>query len=202
MQPQYEPIKFPFPPRTLDDCMLWAEDYANQMMRVGGSVRPTYLFVCANGMPGIFVFSNGAFDVEDKEKFSKHGKFVCLANNAIICVFVAEMYVITRDHNTLGDELPSEALDREEGVQILGEAQEGHMTKAKFLRTIRNDRGEFFNFGPSEHQVLGSAEGGEVEGRFSRMLPPIEPPKEIQEMAQMWLAIHGLKRQTFTGDQS
>jgi hypothetical protein len=185
--PKYEPPTTGFPPKTLDDVMAWAEHYANHFMRLTGEVRPAFFFIAGDGEPGMFLYEGGNFDASEKDAFSEQARIVFLSVAAKACVFISETWTIRRPLKT--DEMPRDALDREEGVTIFGEAREGHLIKAKTLRTIRTDNGKFFGFGESEPTTVNPSEGDTLTGRFTHMLSERVPPPHIQDMAKIVLQL-------------
>ena len=174
-------------PTDLDTLAAYAEGYAEFAMKNIGRVPPTMLAISPEGLLHFIPESLG--DERAKNDFANVGRLICAAYGATNMVMILESWVtMAKPGQTLDTETPpSEALDRQEFVVVMGETA-GRKTQ-RFLPIVRTDAGGFFGFGDSN---LPQFDG--IEGRFAGMLPPVEPPAETRAMAQALLAAMGVTR--------
>jgi len=90
-------------------------------------------------------------------------------------------------------EPPSEALDRQEMVALLGETV--GQREQKSLPIIRSDNRTFFGLGEFNGPKLD-----DFEGRFAQVLPPTKPHAKAQRLARAMLTALGVTEQTPRGD--
>jgi hypothetical protein len=83
-------------------------------------------------------------------------------------------------------EPPSEAIDREEVIVLMGEDRTGQ--RQKFLPIIRSDNGRFFNLGESTMPTMDN-----IEGRFAQILSPKIPDEQGKLLAQAMLKMKQAK---------
>ena len=78
-------------------------------------------------------------------------------------------------------EAPSEAIDRQEHVVLMGESREGN--RQRFLPIIRSGNGKFFGLGdPHEPSA-------DTQGRCAGILPPEEPDAATRQLAKVMLQV-------------
>ena len=172
-------------PIDIDTLVAYAEGYAEFVMKNSGRVPPTMLAVTADGT--IHYLPESMEDERAKNDFANIGRLICAAYGATYVVMVLESWVTMAKPGQPLDmgTPPSEAFDRKEFVVVMGESA-GKKTQ-RFLPILRTDAGGFFGFGEFD---FPQTEG--FEGRFTGMLPPIEPPAETRAMAKALLAAIGV----------
>lgn len=116
---------------------------------------------------------------DDKDQFVGLARLVCLAYDATACVMATESWLkLARPGEVLDlTEPPSEAVDRQEMVVLMGEDRSG--PRQRFLKIIRSDNGKFFNLSPA---VIPQVDN--VSGRFAQILPPHAPDFQMQSLAR------------------
>src|ERR1039457_3085672 len=170
---------------TLDDLLAQAAHYVGFCMRNSGKMSPTLFLIGADG-PVMFVPAS-LVDANEKDAFANTARLVCIAHAATVCVMALEAWMKTA---TPGEKLdmtepPSEALDRQEVIVLMGELHDGQ--KQKFLPIIRSDNGKFFGLG--ETTVPGM---DKMEGRFAQILPPKVADDQMRLLAQTMLKVKGV----------
>ena len=101
--------------------MTQAEGYANFSMRQIGHVPPTLL---ARSPDGLLQFTpNSLADERAKNDFSNTARLICVAYGVTAAVLVVESWMtLAKPGESLDPtEPPSEALDRQEVVALMGE---------------------------------------------------------------------------------
>ena len=130
-----QPSPQPHPqPRTLDDLLANAEHYARYCMGNSGRVTPALFFLGLDGQ-GMFVPQSLADD-SAKDDFADQARLACVAHAAYACVMVLEAWARFAKPGEKLDtsEPPSEAMDREEYVILMGESRQGN--RPRFLPII------------------------------------------------------------------
>jgi len=179
-------MKAPPQLKTLADLMAQAGHYAEFCMRRSGTVSPTLFLIGTDG-PMMFQPPTLANE-QDKDDFANAARLVCIAHNASACVMTLEAWLKTAQP---GEELdltepPSEAMDRQEVIVLMGEDRSGQ--RQQFLSIIRSDNGKFFGFNEAAIPTPDT-----MTGRFAQILPPQPPNPEIQTLAQVMLKLAGAK---------
>ena len=137
-------MKAPPQLKTLADLMAQAGHYAEFCMRRSGTLSPTLFLIGTDG-PMMFQPATLANE-QDKDDFANAARLVCIAHDATACVMTLEAWLKTAQP---GEELdltepPSEAMDRQEVIVLMGEDRSGQ--RQQFLSIIRSDNGKFFGF--------------------------------------------------------
>ena len=179
-------MKAPAQLKTLNDLMSQAGHYANFCLRNSGSMPPT-LFLVGEAGPMMFLPGNMASDTE-KDSFANAARLVCIAHAATSCVMAMEawMKAAKPDEKLDMNERPSEAIDREEVIVLMGEDRNGQ--RQQFLPIIRSDNGRFFNLGDSNMPIMDN-----IEGRFAQILPPKIPDEQGKLLAQAMMKMKQAK---------
>lgn len=172
--------------KTLDDLMAQAGHYAEFCFRNSGTMAPTLFLIGSDG-PMMFVPQTMADD-RDKDNFANTSRLMCVAFAASACVMALEAWMKTAKPGEKLDvtEPPSESLDRQEVVVLMGEDRSGQ--RQQFLPIIRSDNGKFFGLNETEMPKLDK-----MEGRFAQILPPKIPDSEMQSLAKVMLQVKGAK---------
>jgi hypothetical protein len=110
-------------PKTLDDLLANARDYAEYCMRGTGNMPPTLFLVGSDGKQIMFMPENLA-DVQAKDNFAQMSKLMAVATGATIAVMAMEAWLKTGKVGEKMDmtEPPSEAFDRQECIVLMGES--------------------------------------------------------------------------------
>ncbi len=180
----FPPLQPPRRLETLDDLVAQAAHYAEFCMHNSGKMPATLFLIGADG-PLMFLPASLA-DENEKDAFATISRLVCIANAATVVVMALEAWMKTA---TPGEKLdltepPSEAIDRQEVIVLMGESHGGQ--KQKFLPIIRSGNGKFFGFGESNTPDLDK-----IEGRFAQILPPKPATAEHRLLAQVMLKVKG-----------
>ena len=172
--------------KTLDDLLAQAAHYAQYCMKNSGRMPPT-LFLLGTDGPLMFLPGNLA-DENDKDAFATTARLVCIAHNAWACVMALEAWIKCAEPDEKLDmtEPPSEALNRQEVIVLMGEDRKAQ--KQKFLPIIRSDNGNFFGLGESEVPEMDK-----MTGRFAQILSPKVPDEPTQELVKTMLKVKGAK---------
>lgn len=184
-------------PKTLDDLLGNARHYAEYCMRGTGNMPPTLFLVGHDGKQVMLMPENMA-DVQAKDDFALQSKLMAVATGAIIAVMALEAWVKTGKLSETMDttELPSEAIDRQECIVLMGESMtEGR--KQQMLPIIRHGNHKFFNFGESICSKLT-----QMEGRFSQLLPTKVPDENMRALALAMLKVKGVRHAMAAKGQS
>jgi hypothetical protein len=169
---------------TLDDLLAQAAHYADFCMRNSGRMAPTLFLIGVNG-PLMFCPASLA-DESEKNAFATTSRLMCIAQGATVCVMALEawMKAATPGETLDTTEPPSEALDRQEVIVLMGEAHAGQ--KQTLLPIIRSGNGKFFGFGESHFPEVDN-----LEGRFAQILPPQVASPEHRALAAAMLKVKG-----------
>ena len=188
---------------TLEELMACAESFALGCMKTSGTCRPCLFFTDPGGQPGIFMFANGEFDEGQKDHFRDTARLVCIAEAAVACVFVSEIWcsvgMVKPGENAAATQkrvvaekgMPSEDFERREMIMFAGEARDRRICKV--LPIVRSGNGKFWNFGESEFPPMDTSKGDNYEGRFAHILPTKEAPAQMRELAKLALMMQGMK---------
>jgi hypothetical protein len=165
-----------------------AEDYALFSMRRFGNVAPVMFTTTPEG--DLWLHPPSLTDAQSKDKFANAARLICGAYeaNAMVLVLEAWMKEAKPGETMETAELPSESLERQEVVMLMGEAKDGIMQQ-KFLPVLRYDNRKFFGFGES-HMPKDMS----FEGRFCHILPPKPLGAEGRELAKAMLEIMGITK--------
>jgi hypothetical protein len=163
-------LKAPNQIKTLEDLMMQASHYAEFCMRNSGSMPPT-LFLIGNDGPMMFLPEKLADD-QDKDDFATTSRLICIAHNASACVMALEawMKAAKQDEKMDMTELPSEAIDRQEVIVLMGDDRKNQIQK--FLPIIRSDNGKFFNLNESGFRLSVVWRQGQHVGRRPARIHP------------------------------
>ena len=166
-------------PQSLADLLANAEHYARFCMENSGRITPALLFLSSQG--GGMAIPDSLANEKAKEEFANLARLTCVAHAASACVMVVEAWAkFARPNEPLDTtEAPSEAIDRQEFVILMGESRSGH--RRRFLPIVRSGNGKFFGFGDAQEF------GAEMQGRFASILPPKEPDAATQAIAKALL---------------
>ena len=166
--------------------MAYAAYYAELYLRSVGSMPPT-LFLIGNDGPMMFSPKKLASD-QDKDEFATTARLICIAQNASACIMALEAWMKVAKPNEKLDmtELPSEAIDRQEVIVLMGEDRKNQ--RQQFLPIVRSDNGKFFNLGGSELPVMDK-----MQGRFAQILPPKIPDTKMQVVTKALLTVKKVK---------
>jgi hypothetical protein len=166
--------------------MAQAGHYAEFCMRNSGSMPPT-LFLLGDQGPMMFMPRTLA-DERDKDNFAETARLVCIAHAATACVMALEAWMkLAKEGEKLDPtEPPSEAIDRQEVIVLMGEDRNGQ--RQQMLPLVRSDNGKFFALNESACPTLDK-----MEGRFAQILSPKVPDQETQALAQAMLQVTGAK---------
>ncbi len=172
--------------KTLADLMVQANHYAEFCLRNSGSLPPT-LFLIGTAGP-LMLLPESLTNERDKDNFATAARLLCIAHNATACVMALEAWLKTTAPGEPLDltEPPSEAMDRQEVVVLMGEDRSDQ--RHQFLSIIRSDNGKFF--GLNEASI---ATPDNLTGRFAHILPPKVPDQDTQAIAQTMLKVAGIK---------
>lgn len=173
-------MKAPAQLKTLDDLMNQARHYAEFCLRKSGNMAPTLFLIGADG-PMMFM-PDQMTDESDKDNFANTARLVCIAHNASACVMALEAWLkLTKPDEPLDlTEPPSEAIDRQEVIVLMGEDRSAQ--RQQFLTIVRSDNGRFFNLTEAEVPTPDS-----MTGRFAYILPAKAPDQEMQLLAKTML---------------
>jgi hypothetical protein len=179
-------MKAPAQLKTLDDLMVQAGHYAEFCLRNSGTMSPTLFLVGTDGP--MMLIPQAMADERDKDNFANAARLVCIAHNASACVMALEAWLKTANPGEPLDvtEPPSEAIDRQEVVVLMGENRARQ--RQQFLSIIRSDNGKFFNLAEADIPHPDT-----MTGRFAQILPPKTPDPEMQALAQAMLKVIGAR---------
>ena len=168
-------------PQSLAELLSNAEHYARYCMDNSGSITPALFFLAPEGQG--MAFPDSLASDEAKDEFANLARLTCVAHAASACVMVLEAWAkFARPNEPLDTtEPPSEAIDRQEFVILMGESRSGN--RRRFLPIIRSDNGKFFGFG--DPQDLDA----DMQGRFATILPPKDPDTATRAIAKALLQI-------------
>jgi hypothetical protein len=161
---------------ALKELMKEAERYVSLQMKYEGHC-PARLYM--DGIDGKAILNPPEMSSEQaKDNFATLAKLVCVAHGANATVWVSEAWMLRtkKDENLDLSILPSESLDRQEAVIIMGESREGGFQK--YLPILRHENGKFKGLGEA------NLEENQTKGRFAQFLPAEIPDKETRDMAK------------------
>lgn len=163
-------------PVSLDELIANAEHFAEFCMNNSGRITPALFFISPEGQG--MALPDSLADDNAKDDFANLARLTCVAHAASACVMVMEAWAkfAQPDEKLDTTEAPSEAIDRQEFVILMGERRGG--CRRRFLPIIRSGNGKFFGFG--EAQELNA----EMQGRFAEILPPKEPDEAMRTVAK------------------
>ena len=183
------------PQAVLEVLMNQAQGYADFSLRRVGHVPPTMLAETPKGM--IHFMPPNLADGHAKDNFANTARLICIAHevSAVVLILESWMKMAKADEALDPTELPSEALDRQEVVVLLGEAagQQQH----RFLPIVRSDNGDFFGFGDFDGPQLKN-----FEGRFAQVMPPKKPDAKARILARAMLERLGVTEKSLGGRRS
>ena len=173
--------------------MIRAEGYADLSMRQIGQVPPALLAKSPDGL--LHFIPNSLADERAKNDFANTARLICVAYGVTAAVLVVESWMkLAKPGESLDPtKSPSEALDRQEVVALMGEVH--GQQQQKFLPIIRTDAGGFFGFGDFDVPEMD-----EIQGRFAQLLPPRQPSVEARQLARTMLTAIGVTEQSLRGD--
>ena len=173
---------------NLEFLLKQGRDYAEFSMRKFGHIAPAMFASTPHG-PLYFVPAS-LEDERAKNDFVNTARLVCGAYEAVASVMVLESWLTVAGpgHPRDPEERPSEAMDRQEVVVLLGEARTER--RQAVHRIVRTDAGGFF--GLTEFEGLPDAE---FQGRFSHILPPKKPTPDVVKFTKAVLAVMGVTAQ-------
>ena len=166
--------------------MTQAAHYAEFCLRNSGSMPPT-LFLIGQDGPMMFLPEKLASD-QDKDEFATTARLICIAHNAAACVMALEAWMKTAQPDEKLDttEPPSEAIDRQEVIVLMGEDRKNQLQQ--FLPIVRSDNGKFFNLNESTLPAMDN-----MQGRFAQILSPKIPDAKMQALTQAVLTVKRVK---------
>jgi len=176
-------------PKTLDDLLANAGHYAEFCMRGTGNMPPTLFLIGGDGKQVMFM-PQSLEDVKAKYDFARTSQLMAIATGATVAVMALEAWVKSAKPGETIDnaELPSEAMDRQEAIVLMGESMaEGQ--KQQMLPIIRSGNHKFFGFGDSAVEKMDK-----LEGRFSQLLPTKVPDEKMRALAQAMLKVKGMQQ--------
>ena len=145
--------------------MARAEGHEGQLMRRNGNVPPTLFVATPNGV--LVHVPNALADAQANGVFANTSRLICAAYDPKTVVMVVEGGA--KPGEPLNTETPpSEALDRQKFVILMGEV--AGQKQQKMLPITRNGAGGFFGFGKFDSSSFIG-----FEGRFDELLPPKVP---------------------------
>ena len=154
-------------------------------MRQNGRVPPMLFAATPQGV--LVYVPNDLSNTRAKDLFANASRLICAAYAATAVVMVVEGWVtMAKPGKPLDtDTPPSEALDRQEFVVLMGEV--AGQEKQKMLPIIRTDAGGFFGFGEFDASSFSG-----FTGRFAELLPPKVPTAEQRALAKAALEMMGV----------
>lgn len=172
--------------KTIDDLMAQATHYAEYCLRRSGLMPPT-LFLIGDDGPMMFM-PQTLTDDHDKDNFANTARLVCIAQGATVCVMALEAWMKMAKEGEKFDttEKPSEAIDRQEVIVLMGEDRAGQ--RQQLLPIVRHDNGKFFGLNDSTCPALDK-----MEGRFAQILSPKIPDQETKVVAKAMLQVKGAR---------
>ena len=125
-------------------------------------------------------------DESEKDEFANLARLLCVAHDASAVVIALESWMKLARPGEILDltEPPSQAIDRQEVITLMGESRAGQ--KQKILRIVRSGNHKFFNL------VDVTPESDSFGGRFARILPLQDTTAEHRLLAEAMLRIKGV----------
>jgi len=171
--------------KTLDDLLAQAEHYSHFCMRNSGHMAPT-LFLIGERGPLMFC-PRSLRDEGEKDEFANLARLLCTAHDASAVVIAMESWMKRVQPGEILDltEPPSEAIDRQEVITLMGESRGGGQ-KQKILSIIRSGNHKFFAL------VDATPKCDSFGGRFAQILPPPDTRLEHRILAEAILKVKGV----------
>ena len=172
--------------------MLMALDYAEFALRRDRQIPPTLIAVTKRGP--LYFTPDSLADDRAKDDFANMARLLCIAYEVPAAVLILEswMKMAAKGEPLDMNELPSESMDRQEVVMLMGEAIGAQ--QRKMLKIVRTDAGGFFGLSDVEGMPLD-----QFQGRFAELLPSKRPTADMVEVAKAMLAVKGLNEQRLRG---
>lgn len=177
-------MKAPDKLETLEDLLAQAEHYAWFCMKDSGHMAPTLFLI---GEKGPLMFCPQSLEnIEEKDAFATAARLLCIAHDATAMVIAMEAWM---KFATPGEPLdtaepPSEAIDRQEVITLMGESRSGQ--NQKILNIVRSGNHKFFGL------VDATPKLDNFEGRFAQILPPKSASPENRMLAELMLKSKGV----------
>ena len=177
-------MKAPDKLETLEDLLAQAEHYAWFCMNNSGHMAPTLFLI---GEKGPLMFSPQSLqNIEEKDAFAMAARLLCIAHDASAVVIAMEAWLRFAIPGEKLDtaELPSEAIDRQEVITLMGESRSGQ--NQKILNIVMSGNHKFFGL------VDATPKLDNFEGRFAQILPPKSASPENRLLAELMLKAKGV----------
>jgi hypothetical protein len=170
----------------LEKLLAEADRYARMTMKKHGKLAPVMMAATPEGL--ILFTPDGLTDTGMKDDFANKVRLITASHGVTAVVLIVESWLTrARPDRPLDQTPPSESLDREEMVVLIGQAQGGeHHTH--FLPIHRLGNGKFWNLGDAEEMPADS-----FSGRFAGLLPPKPSDEKTRQMGRMLLDAMGVK---------
>jgi hypothetical protein len=125
-------------------------------------------------------------DEGEKDEFANLARLLCIAHAASAVVIAMESWMKMARPDEILDltEPPSQAIDRQEVITLMGESRGGQ--KQKILSIVRSGNHKFFNL------VDVTPQCDSFGGRFAQILPSQETTSEHRLLAEAMLRIKGV----------
>ena len=174
--------------------MVMAEDYAEFALRNNRQTPPTLIAATKHGP--LYFTPNSLEDEQAKDDFANTARLICIAYEVAAAVFVLESWMKTAGEGEALDmnERPSEAMDRQEVVMLMGEAIGDQRTR--ILKIVRTDAGGFFGLTELEGLPVD-----QFQGRFVQLMPTKTPQVSLAHVAKAMLTVKGLNEQKLRGER-
>ena len=171
---------------TFPDLLAEADRYARLTMKRHGKLAPVMMAATPEGL--ILFTPDGLTDTGMKDDFANKVRLITASHGATAVVLIVESWLTrARPDQPLDQTPPSESLDREEMVVLIGQAQGGEH-RTHFLPIHRLGNGKFWNLGDAEEMPADS-----FQGRFAGLLPPKPSDDKTRQMGRMLLDAMGVK---------
>ena len=182
----------PSNPQNLDELMVMAEDYAEFALRNNRQTPPTLIAATKRGP--LYFTPSSLEDERAKDDFANTARLICIAYEVAAAVFVLESWMKTAGEGESLDlnERPSEAMDRQEVVMLMGEAS--GVQRTRILKIVRTDAGGFFGL-----TELDGLPVDQFQGRFVQLMPTKTPQVGLAHVAKAMLTVKGLNEQKLRG---
>lgn len=177
-------MKAPDKLETLADLLAQAEHYAWFCMKNSGHMAPTLFLI---GEKGPLMFCPQSLqNIEEKDAFATAARLLCIAQDASAMVIAMEawMKIATPGEPLDTAEPPSEAIDRQEVITLMGESRSGQ--NQKILNIVRSGNHKFFGLVDTTPKL------DNFEGRFAQILPPKSATPENRLLAELMLKAKGV----------
>ena len=177
-------MKAPDKLETLEDLLAQAEHYAWFCMKNSGHMAPTLFLI---GEKGPLMFCPQSLqNIEEKDAFATAARLLCIAHDASAMVIAMEAWLKIAPAGEPLDtaEPPSEAIDRQEVITLMGESRSGQ--NQKILNIVRSGNHKFFGL------IDATPKLDNFEGRFAQILPPKTASPENRLLAELMLKAKGV----------